>query len=305
MQNVDQKLIRIGVFYDGNFLWHVSNYYAYNHIRQSRISIPGLHAFIRHRAAELEGTDVRYCQIVDAHYFRGRVRAQEAENKLLLNERIFDEVLMREGVTTHYLPLGPDGEKGIDVWLALEAYELTIYKHFDVIVLVACDGDFLPLVRKVNTLGSRVMLLGWDFKYTDRNGRERETKTAQFLLDEASYPLMMHQIIDDRSLRNDPIINGLFIPPKEFSVRGMVAQNNGPSLPETAMQQGRIQSLKQGYGFIAPVNGGLNLFFFHGETMNADFSELNIGDMVEYELAQNDRGPCAIRVRVLDETLST
>jgi cold shock CspA family protein len=173
--------------------------------------------------------------------------------------------------------------------------------------LVACDGDFLPLVRKLNTLGTRVMLLGWDFKYTDRNGRERETKTAQFLLDESSYPLMMHQIIDDRSLRNDPIINGLFIPPKEFSVRGMVAQSygngNGGSASEEAesAQQGRIQSLKQGYGFIAPNNGGLNLFFFHGETLNADFSELNIGDLVEFDLAQNDRGPCAVRVRVLDE----
>jgi len=31
-------------------------------------------------------------------------------------------------------------EKGIDVWFALEAYELAIHKRFDVCVLVA--GDF-------------------------------------------------------------------------------------------------------------------------------------------------------------------
>ncbi len=40
--------------------------------------------------------------------------------------------LMSEGVTTHYLPLrnfgGRREEKGIDVWLALEAFELAIYK---------------------------------------------------------------------------------------------------------------------------------------------------------------------------------
>jgi hypothetical protein len=75
---------------------------------------------------------------------------------------------------THYLPLGPEGEKGVDVWLALEAYELAIYKRFDVSVLVVCDGAFLPLVRKLNTLGTRVMLLGWDFRWTDRDpGRGR------------------------------------------------------------------------------------------------------------------------------------
>lgn len=73
------------------------------------------------------------------------------------------------------------------MWLALEAYELAIYKRFDVSVLVACDGDFRPLVRKLNTLGTRVVLLAWDFKYFDATGQERETRTAQVLLDEVSY----------------------------------------------------------------------------------------------------------------------
>jgi hypothetical protein len=70
-------------------------------------------------------------------------KAQEAEQRgVLLRERAFDDVLVREGVVTHYLPLGPEGEKGIDVWLALEAYELAIYKRFDVSVLVAVMAIF-------------------------------------------------------------------------------------------------------------------------------------------------------------------
>ena len=166
MATSQKNFTKIGIFYDGNFFLHVSNYYQYYHARKSRISISGLHDFIRHRVAMEENTDVRYCHIVDAHYFRGRLRAQDAEQRdLLLKERLFDEVLMREGVTTHYLPLGPDGEKGIDVWLALETYELAIHKRFDVVVLVACDGDFRPLLRKLNTLGIRVMLLAWDLIY--------------------------------------------------------------------------------------------------------------------------------------------
>ena len=178
MPTTDTRLTRIGVFYDGNFFFHVSNYYHYHHDRRARISVAGLHEFVRHQVADSEGCDVRYCQIVDAHYFRGRPRALDAEQRgVLLRERVFDDVLVREGVVTHYLPLGPEGEKGIDVWLSLEAYELAIYKRFDVSVLVACDGDFLPLVRKLNTIGTRVMLLAGTLnsptKITRQGKRER------------------------------------------------------------------------------------------------------------------------------------
>ena len=315
MATNDSKLTRIGVFYDGNHFFHVSNYYHYNHQRKARISISGLHEFVRNEVAKAEGTNVRNCQIVDAHYFRGRLRAQEAELRgALLRERIFDDVLMREGVVTHYLPLTQSagrviGEKGIDVWLALEAYELAIYKRFDVNVLIAGDGDFLPLVRKLNTLGTRVMLLAWDFKYVDQNGEQRETRTNQLLLDEVTYPMMMHQIIDDRSLKNDPIINSLFVPASEMRAAVAAASSAPMSISPTVSRsealasetiyRGCIHNLKEGYGFITPDVGGENMFFFHGETLNKDFSELIPGDAVEYEIGNNDRGPCAVRVTVV------
>jgi uncharacterized LabA/DUF88 family protein len=121
------------------------------------------HEFIRHHAAVAEGVDVRCAHIVDAHYFRGRLSDTEAEaRQSLFNERVFDDVLMGEVVVTHYLPVRHGHEKGIDVWLALEAFELAVYKRFNVLVLIAGDFDFIPLVRKVNSLGMRVMLLGWD-----------------------------------------------------------------------------------------------------------------------------------------------
>lgn len=411
------KLTRIGVFYDGNYFFHVSNYYQYQHERKARISIDGLHEFIRQQVAEVEGEDVKYCQIVDAHYFRGRPRAQEAEARgLLLRERQFDDILMREGVITHYLPLGPDGEKGIDVWLALETYELAIYKRFDVIVLIACDGDFLPLVRKLNALGARVMLLGWGFSYIDQSGKDRETRTAQVLLEEVTYPVLMHQIIDNRSRKGDPRIDQLFVPHKEpgayqrpmemrksqGSATPSVSANatptgsalstnviapvnvempadtlpavkgeasayvatlpngeepadglalpsrkvpanlpmttdgdalanfneppSGESLPsdETPADeeptaagnaqhqgmallptngacvnaQGKIQALREGFGFITPNDGSGNLFFFHASVLNADFNELRVGDEVVYKIGNNDKGPCAVDVEI-------
>lgn len=339
-RNGNSKLTRIGVFYDGYFLLHVSNYYQYHHERRARISISGLHEFIRNEVARCEAVDARYCQIVDAHYFRGRLRAADADQRdLLYRERVFDDVLMREGVTTHYLPMSDGGERGIDVWLALEAFEMAIYKRFDVTVLVACDGDFLPLVRKLNTLGTRVMVLAWDFKYVDQNNAERETRTAQTIVDEATYPVMMHTLIDDRARRNDPLISGLFVPRKDQPSGAPACSRPAPSPPAPApqpayaasvpepgneavgfgaglypaqqtsgngggpapagTQYGYVQNLKNGYGFITPDSGEPNLFFFHTEVVGVDFNELNIGDRVSYVLGTNERGACGREVRLI------
>lgn len=309
MAAMDGKLTRIGIFYDGNFFFHVSNYYHYHHERRARISISGMHAFIRQQVADCETTDPRYCQIVDAHYFRGRLRAADAEDRdLLYKERVFDDVLVREGVTTHYLPLTREGEKGIDVWLALEAYELAIYKRFDVVVLVVCDGDFLPLVRKLNTLGTRVMVLGWDFRYLDPNGLERETRTAQVLLDEVTYPIMMHPIIEDRARMRDNLVNGLFVPRKESNSGVMIPRPPGlmssATAPAGGSGTGWVQTLKNGYGFIVADQGGPNTFFFHEDVLDTDFLDLKIGDRVQYTIGLNDRGPCAKEVRRLPATVS-
>lgn len=300
MNHPSSRLIRVGVFYDGNFFAHVSNYYLYQHDRSARISIAGLHEFIRNETAKNEGADARYCQIVDAHYFRGRLSAAEAEKRnALLGERAFDDVLMRAGVTTHYLPIGPQGEKGVDVWLSLEAFELAIYKRFDVVVLVAGDGDFVPLVRKLNTLGTRVLLLGWDFEYTDAEGRVRATKTAQSLLEEATYPVLMHQVIDDRSLRNDRVVNGMFLPaaperprePLPAEVRPQPASNPGERFA------GTVQNLLEGYGFISPASGGDNLFFHYKTVSGIEFKDLVVGMAVTYALGRNARGLCAEAVQ--------
>jgi uncharacterized LabA/DUF88 family protein/cold shock CspA family protein len=217
MPQSPSALTRIGVFYDGNYFLHVSNYYNYTHERKSRISISGLHQFVRDQVAKAEDTTVPLCQIVDAHYFRGRLNAHEANQRgnQLFYDRLFDDILMSEGVVTHYLPVktyqGYRQEKGIDVWFALEAFELALYKKFDVVVLITADGDYVPLVRKLNTLGSRVMVLSWDFEYLNDQGERMVTRTSQDLLEEVSYPVSMHQEIDNRVRKNDTMIQNLFV----------------------------------------------------------------------------------------------
>ncbi len=216
----NKKLIRIGVFYDGNYFFHVSNYYNYIHSKQSRISISGLHDFIRRHVAELEygSKESSHCQIVDAHYFRSRLGAAEASQKgnLLYYDRVFDDILLSEGITTHYMPLKSMSglqkfDKSIDVWLALEAFELTFYKKFDVVVLIASDSDYVSLVRKLNSLGTRVMLLSWDFEYRDDYGNHKVTRTSQDLIDLVTYPVYLEEIINNPDESEKYLIDNLFV----------------------------------------------------------------------------------------------
>ncbi|MBK8193405.1 MAG: NYN domain-containing protein [Lewinellaceae bacterium] len=301
MSDNQHQLTRIGVFYDGNYFLHVSNYYAYHHERRSRLSIAGLHEFVRHRIAEEEKKDFHLCQIVDAHYFRGRLSAQEAsaEGNRLYYDRLFDDILMMEGVTTHYLPVrtvqGYRQERGIDVWMALEAFELTLHKSFDVVILIASDSDFVPLVRKLHTLGVRVMLLAWDYEYYDEEGRRRSTVTSQYLWEEVTYPIAMQNVIDDD---NDDLfpVTRLFVERKKVVV--------GEEAPVVEIEEGELKtstiySLKDGYGFISFPQTN-NLFFHYSFLLDTDFNDLREGDTVEFTLSKNERGePIARNVKLV------
>jgi cold shock CspA family protein/uncharacterized LabA/DUF88 family protein len=281
-------ILRIGIFYDGYYFYKVSNYYKYEHERKARISISGLHEFIRSEVAVMTSTDIRQCQIIDAHYFKGRSSAKELGEKVQ-SERIFEDILMRENIVSHYLPLryGENNiaqEKGIDVWLALEAYELAIYKHFDILVLVAGDGDYVPLVRKLHTLGTQVMLICWDFAYHNESGDMVETKTSRQLLDEVFYPVQMYQRIEQN---NSDYIKKLFVPDrssdKSQSLFNFKNESIIGSYAEDAQEyESSIFSInKNGFGFIK--NEEINNIFFHYSTItNKDFSELQPGMRVKY-----------------------
>jgi len=206
--------VKIGIYLDGYYFYKVSNYYKFDHPRQSRISVSGLHAYVRNEVALRLGTDIELCNVVESHYFRGR-SLKNGNEKAIVGERYFEDALTREGVNLHYLPLVRGGnnelkEKGIDVSLALDAYKKAAAKTFDILVLIAGDGDYLPLVRELQSMGSPidVMLLSWDFECLNGD----VTMTSQDLLEEVKYPIQMAHVIDDRLNLKNPAINGLFEP---------------------------------------------------------------------------------------------
>lgn len=272
---------RIGVFYDGNFLLHASNYYNYIHPVKRRLSLGGLHNFIRHRVAEEEGLEPSKCQIAQAHYFRGRLNAAEAAQRgnQLYNDRVFDDILMSEGIQPHYLPLrnlqGKKEERGIDVWLSLEAYELAMTGRIDTVVLIVSDTDYTPLMRKLTGLGLRIMLLSWEFEYVNDDGAKMVTKTSHELLSLATYPVAMHDVINYGVQQNNPLISEMFVAP-----------DPSRQAREQTFETSEILSLKNNFGFIKYPNNNL---FFHYQDVVGEFADLSVGDPVEFTIEQNQQ----------------
>lgn len=291
MSGYDSKLVKIGVYIDGNYFSNVSDYYKYVHHKRSRIDIKGLFGFVMNYISEKEKIDEHYCRIVDAHYFRGKFNADETRSvNKLYSERQFEDILIHSGITTHYLPMTRNGEKGIDVWFALEAYEGAVRKNYDVIVLLAGDRDYVPLVRKLNTLGTRVMVLGWDFQYVGGDGENHSTYASSNLLQEVTYGLHMENEITVGLGSKNKVIKKLFVEQRSY-------KNNNK---ENKNSFGIITSIKDGYGFITPEKDGETVFFhYEGVHDDFDFNDFEQGDKVSYQLGEFNKKTCAVNVCIV------
>ena len=317
---------RIGIYYDGHYFYKASNFYKFDHPRQARISIPGLHNFICSEVSARLDTDIDNCNIVDAHYFRGR-SIKNGNEKAIVGERYFEDALTREGVELHYLPMirGANNElkeKGIDVSLALSAYKKAAAGFFDILVLVAGDGDYLPLIRELQTMDAPIdtMLVSWDFECANGD----VTMTSQDLLEEVKYPIQMASVIDDRLNIKNQVIAALFegrqaesavnppspsayvqppvssfevmpVQPSPFTAsfpsQGYSASQpphgvKRKALTEAEMAQERIStilSLNGAGGWIRDIEYN-NFYFFYTDVVNKKPEELIAGMTVQFRL---------------------
>jgi uncharacterized LabA/DUF88 family protein len=157
-------------------------------------------------------------QMIQSHFFRGRFSLQAAKTANALEaDRYFDQLLMYAGIVSHYYPMNesvmPPQEKGIDVWLALEAYDLAVTSGFDVLALVVSDQDFTPLLRKMHARSIRTMVLAVDIHYKDTQGIDRSLATSHQLTNEATYTLQLSQEIDAANTQESKLVDNLFAVP--------------------------------------------------------------------------------------------
>lgn len=187
--------ISIGVFIDGGYYAKINR--ALKAQESSIIRVKSLFEFICWRLGWEESVKQEDCQITEAHYFRGRYRVKDAYDKhLLYNERRFEDTLIENDVIFHYKHLREvekDGqvqviEKGVDVWFALEAYELATFRKFDYVVLITGDADHEMLIRKLKALKIKTVLLTWNLTDVDA--------TSPLLKDEAGHHWELSHILE-------------------------------------------------------------------------------------------------------------
>ena len=142
-----------------------------------KVNVKGLFQYIPEMIARQFGIDRKLLYITEAHYYRGRFKATDAENRnLLFEERQFEDTLIENDIIFHYKHLreAPGGgviEKGIDTWFALDTYELTLFRQFDYVVLISGDADHEMLARKLKALKTHTILLTWDPANTGSTSR--------------------------------------------------------------------------------------------------------------------------------------
>lgn len=174
--------LSIGVFIDGGYFAKINEGFRATG-KSLNVDVKGLFNFIPEIIGKNFGIDRRTLYITEAHYYRGRYRAKDADDRnLLFNERKFEDSLIENDIIFHYkhLRTNPKGgviEKGVDTWFALDTYEMTLYRNFDYVVLISGDADHEMLAKKLKALKTHVVLMTWDPAETG--------STSHFLSEEA------------------------------------------------------------------------------------------------------------------------
>lgn len=174
--------LSIGVFIDGGYFAKINEGFRATG-KSLNVDVKGLFNFIPEILGKNFGIDRRTLYITEAHYYRGRYRAKDADDRnLLFNERKFEDSLIENDIIFHYkhLRTNPKGgviEKGVDTWFALDTYEMTLYRNFDYVVLISGDADHEMLAKKLKALKTHVVLMTWDPAETG--------STSHFLSEEA------------------------------------------------------------------------------------------------------------------------
>ncbi|MFN3952508.1 MAG: cold shock domain-containing protein [Thermaurantimonas sp.] len=312
---------RIGVFIDGNYLNHTSNFYNYTHPKHRRLHLGGLLNYIRYWIAQTTESDRRLVKIVESHYFRIRINVFEASNRgnQLFYDRQLDDILSYENICPHYIVYRQNNNTrketpSMEAKLSLEILDACYRQNIDAVALIANDGAYSDVAIKATALGIPVFLFHWEYEYQNDEGLEIAVRTSHNLMDACSYVVNLSELIDKQK-STDYLLDKIFVSDRDINSHHHEAENDDSvgesqdyepdSEQDTYMNvnsihqsvtfkngkldyEGEILTLKNGYGFIKYPNN--NLFFHHSDVLNAEFQELQPGEKVIFTVAKNDQG---------------
>ena len=219
--------VRVMVFYDGNYFKQGQLYFRYKEQR-GWFSLPEFHGLIEKYVASKTKAPTDVSKVVAAHYYDGRLTTNVAQADQLEKERDFEMALIDAGIIPHYLPVSetpkPGGEgdsvsykivqKGVDVEFAIDVLDSAHEDRYDVAVLITGDTDFVPLVRRITSLGKHALVAHFDIEqWTDDLGNaHRPTYCSRALIDAASWSLNLNSLVKDPDWKTE--VKSLFFKPK-------------------------------------------------------------------------------------------
>ena len=192
----DNSFCRIGVFFDGSYFNYAQRYFYYQR-SLGWLDMRAFHSLIENYIHTREQS-YNNQRVVYAAWFQGLFSASQASESQLRFERNLHHDLLHAGIDPKYLPMAQNGqgEKGVDVALAVDALQVGLDGKIDVAVLVTGDGDLVPLVRALMKHGIRVMAAY--FQYDDG---DQHSFINDRLLSACNYDLNINQIELDKNFK--------------------------------------------------------------------------------------------------------
>lgn len=172
--------VRIGVFIDGSFWFHLFYYWLHNHRMGLRLDLEGVQDAGRWYARGVFDRPVEEIIIDQSHHF------QALRDPLPFG---FAKVLDRLHITRHELPFDHRKNRavGVEVELALTCWDEAYAAGLDMVMLVTGDDDHRPLVERLVGDGVRVLVPQIDVTFTDnRSLKPRWLVTSPHLCEAAT-----------------------------------------------------------------------------------------------------------------------
>lgn len=281
---IQKNKTSVAIFYDGNYLSRVSKYYGSNNIVKYRLNLSVLHQYICNEAAAIVSDVLSDIYIASAHYYRNRHSASEAIHRKnqLYRDRITDDVLRNENIESHYVPYSNCDESFVCSWLSLDVLDEHNMKSFDFVILIAGDGSYIPLIKKLKSKGVDTMVVGWDIVMC---GDPINIKTDEQLFAAATYTIVVNVALDQSPDKLADLLSPVVNRSKEIKHEAVLTDPEAEESGEREISE--IMTLKANYGFIRFPNNNL---FFRAQDYIGDFAELTVGDTVEFVIEQNDDG---------------
>ncbi len=204
----DKSLCRIGVFYDGTY-FKLAQMHFYADRNLGWLSFPPFHVMIENFIREKEQGYFNY-RVVYAGWYQGLFSSTHSTDQQRKMDRNRHLDLLHAGIEPKYVPMSENqGEKGVDITLAIDTLSICWEGKVDIAVLITGDGDFVPLARALMKHGIRVATVYFEYQTGKKNAFANER-----LLTVSNYILNVNELEQDR--KHQGIFRGLFRQPEKI-----------------------------------------------------------------------------------------